>query len=336
VYAVRPPQFINVWRFITASLAVATLLLVGTAVSSVVLVRRGASALNAALSALANDLGSPVPRPPVPELADLADHIEHLAGALARAQTEKERLGTELAQRDRLAALGRVAAGVAHEVRNPLASIKLRVDLGRLKPDTPEQLARELASVSDEITRLDRLVADLLVVAGRRAFSRTPTSLGQLVEKRAGLLAPWAAERQVRIETTGTATSSLDADAVARAVDNLVRNAVEASPEGATVEVEVREDDKGAQVRVKDHGRGVDDARVPELFEPFFTTKPDGTGLGLALSRAIAASHGGTLRYARDGGVTCFELSFPRSFGAVTAQALREAPLGTRREGELA
>jgi signal transduction histidine kinase len=175
--------------------------------------------------------------------------------------------------------------------------------------------------VSDEITRLDRLVADLLVVAGRRnASSRTPTSLGQLVEKRAGLLAPWAAERHVRIETTGSATSSLDADAVARAVDNLVRNAVEASPEGATVEVEVREDDKCAQVRVKDHGGGVDDARVSELFEPFFTTKPDGTGLGLALSRAIAASHGGTLRYAREDGVTCFELSFPRSFGAVSVR----------------
>ncbi len=311
VYTVRPSTFIGMWRFITISLSIATLLLVGTAISTVVSVRRGAATLNASLAALAGDLAAPVPRPPVPELADLADHIAGLAGALARAQADKERLGAELAQRDRLAALGRVAAGVAHEVRNPLASIKLRVDLGRLRADTPANLAGELASVSDEITRLDRLVADLLVVAGRRSGPREETALGALVEKRAGLLAPWAGERGVRIHVSGAASAALEADAVARAIDNLVKNAVEASPEGGAVEVEVLDDDRVARVRVLDQGAGVDDARVAELFEPFFTTKPDGTGLGLALSRAIAAAHGGTLTYARDRGVTCFELSFP-------------------------
>jgi signal transduction histidine kinase len=311
-YSIPPPLFIATWRFIMASLGVATLLLVITAVSTVVLVRKGAAALNASLSALASDLAAPVPRPPVPELADLGDHIEGLAGALARAQKDKERLGSELAQRDRLSALGRVVAGVAHEVRNPLASIKLRVDLGRMRADTPEQLARELASVSEEVTRLDRLVADLLVVAGRRQGSRATASLGELVERRACLLAPWATERGIHLEVTGAATCNLDTDAVARAVDNLVRNAVEASPEGAAVEIEVREDERAVRVRVLDRGTGVDGGRVQELFEPFFTTKPEGTGLGLALSRAVATAHGGSLTYGRQGGVTCFELSFPR------------------------
>jgi len=311
VYSTKAPTYIGVWRFIVISLTAATLLLVVTAVSTVVSVKRGATALNASLSALARDLAAPVARPPVPELADLADHIATLAGALATAQADKERLGAELAQRDRLAALGRVAAGVAHEVRNPLASIKLRVDLGRMRPDTPGHLAGELASVSEEITRLDRLVADLLVVAGRRKGPRTSTALGALVEQRVALLSPWAAERNVSVKVSGDANCALDADAVARAVDNLVRNAVEASPSGSSVEVEIRDADQGARVRVLDHGKGVADARAQELFEPFFTTKPDGTGLGLALSRAIAAAHGGTLTYARTEGVTCFELSFP-------------------------
>ncbi len=318
-YTVRPSSLLATWRFISASLALATLLLVGLAISTVVSVRRGAATLNASLAALAGDLTAEVPRPPVPELADLADHIAGLAGALARAQVDKERLGAELAQRDRLAALGRVAAGVAHEVRNPLASIKLRVDLGRLRPDTPAQLAGELASVSDEVTRLDRLVADLLVVAGRRNGPRAATALGALVEQRAGLLSPWAGERGVRIAVTGSATVALDADAVARAVDNLVRNAVEASPADSAVDVEVLDDAGAARVRVLDHGGGVDDARAPELFEPFFTTKPEGTGLGLALSRAIAAAHGGTLTYARRAGITCFELTFPRASRAALA-----------------
>ena len=312
-YSVRPSPFIGMWRFIVASLTLATLLMVATAVGTVVAVRRSAATLNASLEALATDLTAPVRRPPVPELADLADHIAGLAEALARAQRDKERLGAELAQRDRLAALGRVAAGIAHEVRNPLASIKLRVDLGRQRADTPAQLARELASVSEEVTRLDRLVADLLVVAGRRQGPRLATALGSLVQRRVGLLLPWADEHGVRIDVSGDATCELDADAVARAVDNLVRNAVEASPAEASVAVAVVEGDSLACVQVMDHGGGVDDARLAELFEPFFTTKAEGTGLGLALSRAVAAAHGGTLTYARRGGVTCFELSFPRA-----------------------
>jgi signal transduction histidine kinase len=320
-YTTRPSGLIGTWRTIALSLSAATLLLVLTAVSTVVSVRRGARTLNASLEALKVDLDAPVPRPPVPELADLADHIAGLAGALARAQVEQERLGAELAQRDRLAALGRVVAGVAHEVRNPLASIKLRVDLGRMKPGTSPELASELLKVSDEITRLDRLVADLLVVAGRRRGPRAQAALGALVEKRAGLLAPWAGERGVHIHVSGDAPVTLDADAVARAVDNLVRNAVEASPEGGAVDVEVLDDERAARVRVLDGGAGVDDARRDELFEPFFTTKPDGTGLGLALSRAVAAAHGGTLTYAREGGRTCFELSFPHAPRAAAAAA---------------
>lgn len=312
-YSARPSPFIGLWRFIVASLTLATLLLVATAVGTVVAVRRSAATLNASLEALALDLTAPVRRPPVPELADLADHIAGLAEALARAQADRERLGGELAQRDRLAALGRVAAGIAHEVRNPLASIKLRVDLGRQRGDTPAQLARELASVSEEITRLDRLVADLLVVAGRRKGPRAATALGSLVQRRVALLLPWADERGVRIDVSGDATCELDVDAVARAVDNLIRNAVEASPPGSAVSVEVAERPSGARLQVMDRGGGVEDARLAELFEPFFTTKPEGTGLGLALSRAVAAAHGGALSYGRHGGVTCFELVFPRA-----------------------
>ncbi|MFT3775514.1 MAG: ATP-binding protein [Minicystis sp.] len=312
-YTVRPSPFMPVWRFIVVSLSLATLLLVGTALSAVLAVRRSARSLSASLAALATDLHAPVARPPVPELGDIADRIAELARELSRAQVDKERLGAELSQRERLAALGRVVTGVAHEVRNPLASIKLRVDLGRNRAGTPPQLAQELSFVSEEITRLDRLVADLLVVAGRRNGPRVQTALGALVERRAALLKPWAEERGVRVEVSGDAVAEVDADAVARAVDNLVRNAVEASPAGGVARVEVGEDAAGARVRVLDHGAGVDEGRVSELFEPFFTTKPEGTGLGLALSRAIAATHGGALTYDRRGGVTAFELTLPRA-----------------------
>jgi signal transduction histidine kinase len=310
-YSVLPSQFVFTWRLIVASLTIATLFLVSSAVGAVLAVRRSAASLDGSLRALAHDLRAPVARPEVVELGEIAERIADLAAALAHAQTEKERLGAELSQRERLAALGRVVTGVAHEVRNPLASIKLRVDLGRARPDTPPRLSDELRFVSEEITRLDRLVADLLVLAGRRSGPRAVADLGALAQKRVCLLRPWAEERGVRIEIAGAATAELDADAVARAVDNLVRNAVEASPVGGVARIEVSERDGQARVRVLDEGPGVPAARAIEMFEPFFTTKPEGTGLGLALSRAIAAAHGGTLTYERGADHTCFDLRLP-------------------------
>ena len=113
-------------------------------------------------------------------------------------------------------------------------------------------------------------------------------------------------EKDVALATGGMALARVDPDAIARAIDNLLRNAVEASAAGARVDVNVGAYDGEASVSVVDHGAGVPSARAGELFEPFFTTKPSGTGLGLALARAVATAHGGTLTYARDDEATRF------------------------------
>jgi signal transduction histidine kinase len=206
-----------------------------------------------------------------------------------------------------------VAAGVAHEVRNPLASIKLRLDLAAASSALPPTLDKAIAHATSEIERLDRLVADLLVVAGRAVGPKARTDLGALVRARVDGLAPWATEHGVTLEATGDVVARVDADSIARAVDNLLRNAVEASPRAEKVSVRVRSDADTVLVRVEDRGAGIAKARVPELFEPFFTTKPSGTGLGLALSRAIARAHGGDVVFARDGDVTSFTIVVPAS-----------------------
>jgi signal transduction histidine kinase len=157
--------------------------------------------------------------------------------------------------------------------------------------------------------RLDRLVSDLLLVAGKQAGPRRRVDLGELARARAEALAPLS---QVQIHVEGQGAALADGDSVARAVDNVLRNAVEASPAGAAVEVHVTTENGHVELQVDDHGAGVDPGRVSELFEPFFTTKSDGTGLGLAISRAIARAHGGDLTYARFGDVTRFSLSLPR------------------------
>jgi signal transduction histidine kinase len=321
-YKVAPSPYLQSWRMLVVALTISALLLVASAVTSLVGFKRGASQLLGATRALASDLSAPVPRPPVAELADIGDGI----AALARNLTESRQAQEHLARQERLAALGRVVAGVAHEVRNPLASIKLRLDLAGSPPASggaaplPPAVAGAIAHASAEITRLDGLVADLLTVSGRALGPRAPLDVAQLARRRADALAPWAALRGVTMHVSdrspGTAVATGDADRLARAVDNLLRNAVEASPGGDVVDVEVRSDSEQVHLRVVDRGAGIPQTQAGELFEPFFTTKADGTGLGLAISRAIAQAHGGEVAYWRDGTLTRFELTLPREGNA--------------------
>jgi signal transduction histidine kinase len=315
-YLVPPPTWLRTWQIIVVALTLATALLVTSAVAAVITVKRGAAALNQALDGLATDLTTPVPRPRLRELSDVADGIARLAHRLTRSRELQDDMGRELAMKDRLAALGRVAAGVAHEVRNPLASIKLRLDLavsgaGR---HLPPVVAEAIAHASNEIARLDRLVADLLVVASPGLGPRVSTEIGALVRTRVEALAPWTTVRGVAVQVEGQAPASVDLDALARAVDNLVRNAVEASPSDGRVHIAVGLRGDAATIRVEDHGAGVPAARVSELFEPFFTTKPNGTGLGLAICRSIARAHGGDVTFTRrqNDATTCVELTVAR------------------------
>ena len=311
-YLVVPLAALQTWRLITIALAIATALLVFTAVWATLSFRRSAAALNATLTALGKDLTTPVPRPRAAELAGIADGIRAMSRDLQTSREATERLGRELAQKERLAALGRVAAGVAHEVRNPLASIKLRLDL-TTAGELPESARKAVAAASAEIARLDRLVSDLLLVAGNKLGPRSAVGVGALVRARVESLQPWAQMRGVKLEASGDGDADIDAESVARAIDNLVRNAVEASPAEGTVEVRVGDTAEAVLVQIEDHGAGVEPARAAELFEPFFTTKAEGTGLGLAISRAIARAHGGDVTYARAGDVTRFSLSLPRA-----------------------
>jgi signal transduction histidine kinase len=296
-------------RGVVVVLALLSFGLVVAALRTLAAVERGVSTLRGSLAALARDLRAPVARPQLRELGEVAAGVDALAKELDRAQGERDRLTRELADRERLAALGRVAAGVAHEVRNPLASMKLRADLARTGGEATPSIARDLEDIASEIARLDRLVGDLLAVAGRRAGPKTELDVGALVERRVALLEPWARERGVSLSVSGGGRRLVDGDALARAIDNLLRNAVEASPKGSGVLAWVGEEAGRLRIDVADRGEGVPPQRAQELFEPFFTTKPEGTGLGLALARAVATAHDGTLSYRREGEATHFTLT---------------------------
>lgn len=219
----------------------------------------------------------------------------NLGRTLRRQRVEQERLRDELRRAEHLAALGRMLAGVAHEVRNPLAGIRSTVQLWERLADrarTPESMAAVVGAVD----RLDDLVARLLQFSRADASERMPVDLDALVAEALSLVGAQAAAQGVALErdpAVAPAVVSGAASALRQVVLNLLVNALQAMPTGGRLRCATRRTTHGVELRVADTGGGVAPAAREKLFEPFFTTRPEGTGLGLALCREVALGHGG-------------------------------------------
>jgi len=207
---------------------------------------------------------------------------------------------------------------VAHEVRNPLASIKLKVHLALRAAEDPASLAGVFEVIEEEIERLNRLVERLLTLAKPAESDRLPTDLSRLLQARVELWEGRATEQgivlQVQKQEPALEPIAVDGDRVAQIVDNLIGNAVEAlRGRGGRITVTLhRSSAREVIVRVADTGSGVPPELVDRLFEPFFTTRDGGTGLGLFLSAELCGALGGEVHYRdRPGGGACFEVRLP-------------------------
>jgi signal transduction histidine kinase len=236
------------------------------------------------------------------EARDLARSLNAMHDALRSAEEERLR-------RERLAVLGEFAAGIAHEVRNPLASMRMTLQL--LAEGAREKDAEDLRVVLDEVRRLEGSVEDLLLYAGEPRIDRGPVDLAALAREAARLLLRQADHLGVAIaveEAPGTPKALGDARHLRTAAVNLLLNAVQASPRGGKVAVRVAPAGRGVALEVADGGPGIPPEVGERIYEPFFTGRPGGTGLGLAVTRRIAAAHGGTLAYRSGTGGTTFRL----------------------------
>ena len=239
----------------------------------------------------------------------------NLSRTVARQAVERDRLQAELRRSERLAALGKLLAGVAHEVRNPLTGIRTTVQLWQrgIGPD-PDSFGDILA----EVDRLDGIVARLLHFSRPDAQHLTLGDLNGVVAESAHLARGPAEARGVAIALhldPAIPPVSMAPPALVQVFRNLTSNAIHAMPGGGTLRLATHfhATRQLVEVSVADTGAGLDEATLAHLFEPFFTTRPEGTGLGLAIAREIALAHRGTLRAANrtDGPGAVFTLTFP-------------------------
>jgi two-component system, NtrC family, sensor histidine kinase HydH len=232
----------------------------------------------------------------VPEQAAVARSI----GAMgARMSTTEWRAPGALA---RARALKEMRLDVAHELKNSLTAVKALVQLGSRNPAEAASHER-LAVVDRELARMQETLRRALGAAGRHEeFAPTHTELGPLVSDALLLLSAEAREARVSLSSRGDAVVHADPRRLREAVVNLVANAIEAAAPGGEVVVHVRAQREGAEIVVRDTGRGMPDHVLRRIGTPFFTTREHGSGLGVALARSAIALHGGALHYESEPG----------------------------------
>ena len=269
------------------------------------------------------------------EIADLAEGFNRMTEELARAHAQLTSWGTQLEHKveertaelksvqdrmvraERLAAIGKLAAGVAHEINNPLTGVLTNASLmlADLPPEDPRRA--DLQSIVDETLRCRTIVKGLLDFARQTRPQKQLVEIGEIVEDVLGLVRNQASFQNIVVTTdlaSGVPSVMADRDQLRQVVLNAVLNAAEAMPHGGSLRLTTRSVDDGSVVVVEiaDNGPGIPPAIRDRIFEPFFTTKKTGTGLGLSIAYGILEEHGGTLQVqSPPGGGTTIVITLP-------------------------
>ena len=252
-------------------------------------------------------------------VAPFCDRLGQPTGVVVITQdvTDQVRLGRELEASRRLAALGSFAAAIAHDIRTPLTSIAMNVQILRAHANLSEGDREYLDIASEEIARLNSSVAEILDFARPLQLRRQPVAPRELLDDVVRTLAPVLADRgvtlDVQLDESDDGPPLADERALRQLLINLIDNAANASARGGTVTVHAELDPARLLLRVADRGRGITPENLERIFEPFFTTRPDGTGLGLAIAQKIVRGHAGEITVQSEPGRgTTFEVTLPR------------------------
>ncbi|HTL36523.1 MAG TPA: ATP-binding protein [Kofleriaceae bacterium] len=233
-------------------------------------------------------------------VSPLRDVRDQIIGRVINFQdlTELKRLEQHARRTERMATVGQLAAGVAHEIRNPMASISGSIELLRASPQASEDDRTLMTIVQREVQRLNVLIGDLLNYANPRAKQTVDFDLASLVEETVQVARGDQnfSDIELTASTEGPLPIHADPAKLRQVVWNLVRNAADAASAGGKhVRVSAAKVAEGAQITVEDDGTGIPESLVGRIFDPFVTTKEKGTGLGLATCHAIVTEHGGRI-----------------------------------------
>jgi PAS domain S-box-containing protein len=233
--------------------------------------------------------------------ARLESQVQARTAALRREMAERQRVEREAQRVEHFALLGRLAAGVSHELRNPLAAVFLYVDLlaeelQQPSADSAAAMAEALAEIKLQLARVDELVQDYLSLVRVAAIQQAPVDLGLLVTQCAQDLTSSLAAHTITLQTEALdqlGMVALHAHTFRRALLNLMQNAMDAMPQGGTLTLRGRRQDATVHLDVEDTGSGIAPEHTTQIFEPLYTTKSGGTGLGLYIVQEVVAAHGG-------------------------------------------
>lgn len=229
-----------------------------------------------------------------------------------------------LARKDRLAAMGEMASTVAHEIRNPLNAIamsgqRLAGEFLTAAAGADTEAVELIDVIRGETGRIEERVQQFLEFARPRALNRETVDVDAMLDDVAAAIQPFAASRDVRVEQAllSRASMRLDVDMIRQVLDNLLRNAVEATPAGGAVTLASSRRAGTIELQVRDTGAGIPADVLPRIFDLYFTTKANGTGIGLAVAQQIVTAHGGTIDVESvEGSGTVMRVRLPEHGGA--------------------
>jgi two-component system, NtrC family, sensor histidine kinase HydH len=219
------------------------------------------------------------------------------ADQLAAANRQIQEAEEAVRRSDRLAALGQLSAGLAHELRNPMGTIRASAEMLTRNLSAENEVAREVAGfISTEVDRANSLITRFLQFARPLEIRPESADLEEMIDRAIGMVEREAPGIAIyRNFAPGIPPFPFDAELMERVIYNLVLNAAQATPEGGAVTVKTRAAESTAEVAVIDRGAGIDPKHLETIFNPFFTTKPAGVGLGLAIVSKIVDEHGGKI-----------------------------------------
>lgn len=261
-----------------------------------------------------------------------AEHENPVTYAVGIDVTHEQEMARRTLRAERLAAVGTLAAGLAHEIRNPLnaASLQLQLLMRRLDrgESSPETVRPVTQVVQSEIQRLERLVNEFLAFARPHPLQVASMDICELVNGVLVFLEPEADQRQVKVVRDFSIQVPLvegDKERLRQVLLNLARNAIEAMPKGGVLTVKVHPTGAGVALEVQDTGVGIENDSA--IFDAFYTTKEHGTGLGLSLVHRIVGDHGGTISVKSQPGSTRFTIWLPGAVVSLPATRPRNPPV---------